>query len=189
MTAHLKTVASVPAAAVRPSALPEAILGPLVAAALAEDLGRAGDITAAATVPADATARVAMAARRDGVICGLGLAACPAGRQDSTTSTMPVQGAHVARPRGGGIQDPEGARFNSVTARVLFLLENRTVPRDLGHTSQGWKTDLFTEISPRMVKIKPVNTGTFMLSSTSTLLSPHGMSVEKMMPVLVKLGV
>jgi hypothetical protein len=81
----------------------------------------------------------------------------------------------------GGIQDPEGARFNSVTARALFLLH--TV------TSQGWKTDLFTEISPRIVKIKPVNTGTFMLSSSSTLLSPHGMSVEKMMLVLVKLGV
>jgi nicotinate-nucleotide pyrophosphorylase (carboxylating) len=99
MTAHLKTVASVPAAAVRPSALPEAILGPLVAAALAEDLGRAGDITAAATVPADATARVAMAARRDGVICGLGLAVLAFRQMDATLEIeqLAEDGARVAK--------------------------------------------------------------------------------------------
>ncbi len=54
--------------------LPDLLIAPLVAAALAEDLGRAGDITSAATIAADATSRAVMAARRDGVICGLALA-------------------------------------------------------------------------------------------------------------------
>ena len=58
---------------VRPH-LPDMLITPLVAAALAEDLGRAGDITSAATIPATATSVAVMASRRDGVICGLALA-------------------------------------------------------------------------------------------------------------------
>ncbi len=58
----------------RPAPLAALLITPLVQAALAEDLGRAGDITAAATVPADAVATVVMAARKEGVICGLELA-------------------------------------------------------------------------------------------------------------------
>lgn len=54
--------------------LPELLITPLVAAALAEDLGRGGDITSAATIPASATSVAVMASRRDGVICGLALA-------------------------------------------------------------------------------------------------------------------
>jgi nicotinate-nucleotide pyrophosphorylase (carboxylating) len=45
-----------------------------VRAALAEDLGRAGDITTQATIPANAMARAKIAAREDGVIAGLDLA-------------------------------------------------------------------------------------------------------------------
>ncbi|HXW23643.1 MAG TPA: carboxylating nicotinate-nucleotide diphosphorylase [Xanthobacteraceae bacterium] len=45
--------------------------------ALAEDLGRAGDVTSVATVPADATARAVVIARAAGTIAGLPLvAAC-----------------------------------------------------------------------------------------------------------------
>jgi len=45
-----------------------------VRAALAEDLGRAGDITTQATIPASANARAVIAARESGVIAGLPLA-------------------------------------------------------------------------------------------------------------------
>ncbi|MEY4257056.1 MAG: hypothetical protein RLZZ141_2283 [Pseudomonadota bacterium] len=44
------------------TALPDLIIDPIVRAALAEDLGRAGDVTAAACIPADACARLAFAA-------------------------------------------------------------------------------------------------------------------------------
>ncbi|GLK75570.1 nicotinate-nucleotide pyrophosphorylase [carboxylating] [Methylopila jiangsuensis] len=45
-----------------------------VEAALAEDLGRAGDVTTAATIPADARARLVIAARQPGRLAGLPLA-------------------------------------------------------------------------------------------------------------------
>ncbi|WP_424362268.1 carboxylating nicotinate-nucleotide diphosphorylase [Methylocystis parvus] len=45
-----------------------------VRAALAEDLGRAGDVTTQATIPASANARAVIAAREAGVVAGLPLA-------------------------------------------------------------------------------------------------------------------
>jgi nicotinate-nucleotide pyrophosphorylase (carboxylating) len=57
------------------SPLPRLIIEPLVRAALEEDLGRAGDITTDAIVPADDQARMAIVARKPGVIAGLDLAA------------------------------------------------------------------------------------------------------------------
>ena len=45
-----------------------------VEAALAEDLGRAGDVTSAATIPPDAKARVAIVSRGEGRLAGLQLA-------------------------------------------------------------------------------------------------------------------
>jgi len=53
--------------------LPHAHIREAVARALAEDLGRAGDITSLATIPPDRTAAGAIVARRDGVIAGLPL--------------------------------------------------------------------------------------------------------------------
>jgi nicotinate-nucleotide pyrophosphorylase (carboxylating) len=47
------------------------LLEPLVRAALREDLGRAGDITSAAVVPAKARVEAAIVARGEGVIAGL----------------------------------------------------------------------------------------------------------------------
>jgi nicotinate-nucleotide pyrophosphorylase (carboxylating) len=57
---------------------PDAFLSPFaieeaVARALAEDLGRAGDVTSIATVPAGLAARAAVTARQAGVIAGLPL--------------------------------------------------------------------------------------------------------------------
>jgi len=54
--------------------LPDAMIAPLVEAALAEDLGRAGDVTSQACVSADARLRAVFVARKSGVIAGLACA-------------------------------------------------------------------------------------------------------------------
>jgi nicotinate-nucleotide pyrophosphorylase (carboxylating) len=54
--------------------LPDLMIEPVVRAALAEDLGRAGDVTALACVPADARFEAAFVARRPGRIAGLACA-------------------------------------------------------------------------------------------------------------------
>jgi nicotinate-nucleotide pyrophosphorylase (carboxylating) len=51
--------------------LPDLLIQPIVRAALAEDLGRAGDVTAQATIPADARFAAVFAARKPGVAAGL----------------------------------------------------------------------------------------------------------------------
>ena len=56
------------------SDLPDLVVEPVVRAALAEDLGRAGDITSRACIPADARLNAAFVARSDGVIAGLACA-------------------------------------------------------------------------------------------------------------------
>ena len=53
--------------------LPDLLIEPIVRAALAEDLGRAGDITSAACIDADARLSAGFASRRFGVASG---AAC-----------------------------------------------------------------------------------------------------------------
>lgn len=54
--------------------LPDVMLDPLVRAALLEDLGRAGDLTTDAIVPADAIAETRLVSRQEGVLAGLDLA-------------------------------------------------------------------------------------------------------------------
>ena len=54
--------------------LPDIMLEPMVRAALLEDLGRAGDITTDAIVPAALQSRVVLTARDAGVVAGLDLA-------------------------------------------------------------------------------------------------------------------
>jgi len=56
--------------------LPAHLVTDAVRVALAEDLGRAGDITSLATIPEDATAKAVIAARKPGTLAGLPLAAC-----------------------------------------------------------------------------------------------------------------
>ncbi|MFU0504352.1 carboxylating nicotinate-nucleotide diphosphorylase [Pseudaminobacter sp. NGMCC 1.201702] len=56
------------------SPLPSILLEPLVRAALLEDLGRAGDLTTDAIVPANQPAAMALVARQNGVVAGLNLA-------------------------------------------------------------------------------------------------------------------
>ena len=55
-------------------ALDDVLLRPLVEAALTEDLGRRGDVTSQATIPANMQAKLEIKARQAGVICGMDLA-------------------------------------------------------------------------------------------------------------------
>lgn len=55
-------------------AIDDVLLKPLVEAALLEDLGRRGDVTSQATIPADKQAQLQIKARQAGVICGMDLA-------------------------------------------------------------------------------------------------------------------
>lgn len=54
--------------------LPRLLVTPVVAAALAEDLGHAGDLTTDAIIPADRAATVRLVSREPGVVAGLPLA-------------------------------------------------------------------------------------------------------------------
>lgn len=54
--------------------LPAPLVAEAARAALLEDLGRAGDITTMATIPADASAEAVIAARKPGTLAGLDLA-------------------------------------------------------------------------------------------------------------------
>jgi nicotinate-nucleotide pyrophosphorylase (carboxylating) len=54
--------------------IPDLLIAPIVRAALAEDLGRAGDVTAQACIPAEAALGAVFATRRAGVVAGLACA-------------------------------------------------------------------------------------------------------------------
>jgi nicotinate-nucleotide pyrophosphorylase (carboxylating) len=54
--------------------VPDLLIAPVVRAALAEDLGRAGDVTAQACIPADARLTAVFATRKPGVVAGLACA-------------------------------------------------------------------------------------------------------------------
>ena len=79
-------------------ALPDALIEPIVRAALAEDLGRAGDVTSLATIDADARFAAVFAARRDGRIAGLDCARIAVRALDPAASfeTVTPDGADAA---------------------------------------------------------------------------------------------
>ncbi|RTL88608.1 MAG: carboxylating nicotinate-nucleotide diphosphorylase [Hyphomicrobiales bacterium] len=64
--------------------LPPFLVEDAVRAALAEDLGRAGDVTTQAIIPRSVTARAVIAAREAGVVAGLPLARAAFAQIDST---------------------------------------------------------------------------------------------------------
>jgi nicotinate-nucleotide pyrophosphorylase (carboxylating) len=81
--------------------LPEIMFDAVVRAALLEDLGRAGDITTDAIVPADARAETALVARNPGVVAGLGCALLAFRLVD------PAIRAEIARPDGSAVAKGE----------------------------------------------------------------------------------
>jgi nicotinate-nucleotide pyrophosphorylase (carboxylating) len=80
-------------------ALPQLLVDDLVAMALREDFGRAGDITSQATIPAGMPARAIMSARRPGVIAGLPLAeaACRLAGPGLSFTAQLSEGARVEK--------------------------------------------------------------------------------------------
>jgi nicotinate-nucleotide pyrophosphorylase (carboxylating) len=112
---------------------PDAFLSPLViddavARALEEDLGRAGDVTSTATVPAGTPARAVIAARRPGVISGLPLVEAALRRLDPAV-------AITARARDGDAVEA-GASLLAVTGDARMVLgAERVALNFLGHLS------------------------------------------------------
>jgi nicotinate-nucleotide pyrophosphorylase (carboxylating) len=101
---------------------------PIVRNALLEDLGRAGDVTSDATIPADRQATAAVVARADGVIAGLDMSLAAFIMFDPTV----VCEAHV----GDGDRVKKGDRIATVNGAARSLLTaERTCLNLLGHLS------------------------------------------------------
>ncbi|OYD82233.1 carboxylating nicotinate-nucleotide diphosphorylase [Azospirillum brasilense] len=101
---------------------------PIVRAALAEDLGRAGDITTDSIVPADAVATARVAARKDGRVAGLEVALSAFRILDPA--------AELRVEQGDGADVAPGATIATVTARARALLTaERTALNLLGRLS------------------------------------------------------
>ena len=97
-----------------------------VRAALDEDLGRAGDITTLATIPAHVQARAAMAARKGGVISGLPLAEAAFRIIDPTLKfeALVSDGAHVG-PKTAVCRVEGNARAILTAERVALNFASR----------------------------------------------------------------
>ncbi|MDO5630032.1 MAG: nicotinate-nucleotide diphosphorylase (carboxylating), partial [Mobilicoccus sp.] len=103
--------------------VPLLLVEPVVRAALAEDLGRAGDLTTAATVPADLVGTVALVSRDDGVVAGLPAALLAWRLLDPTVE------ATVRRPDGSRVAP--GDEIAVVTGPVSVLLTGERVALNL----------------------------------------------------------
>jgi nicotinate-nucleotide pyrophosphorylase (carboxylating) len=108
--------------------LPDLLIEPVVRSALAEDLGRAGDITALACIDADARLTTDFAARRDGRISGLACARLAIHALDPSASFE----ARLA----DGDDAPAGTVLARVEANARALLSaERTALNLLGRMS------------------------------------------------------
>jgi nicotinate-nucleotide pyrophosphorylase (carboxylating) len=103
------------------SLLPAALVEEKVRAALAEDLGNAGDITTLATIPADATATAIMRARKNGVIAGTAAAEAAFRLVDPQTEITlhAPDGASVAK--GDSVMTIKGKARSLLTAERVAL--------------------------------------------------------------------
>ena len=101
--------------------LPLSLIIGAVKAALDEDLGRAGDITSAATIPAEARATAAFVARKPGVVSGLPIVECTFREVDPSILFLPElrDGDPVAA--GGVIARVEGNARGVLAAERVAL--------------------------------------------------------------------
>ena len=111
----------------------EAFVSPLeiedaVTRALAEDLGRAGDVTSIATVPEDTRAHAVMAARKPGVVAGLPLVEAAFRRLSSDIAIEPHSRDGTAISAGAKLMTIAG------NARAILAAE-RTALNFIGHLS------------------------------------------------------
>lgn len=102
---------------VQTHALPTLLIDDAVRQALAEDLGRAGDITTQATIPDSATATATLVARAAGVICGLDIARAAFRQIDPTIGfeSWETDGARVEK--GAALARIDGS------ARAILIAE------------------------------------------------------------------
>ncbi|HZO09391.1 MAG TPA: carboxylating nicotinate-nucleotide diphosphorylase [Myxococcota bacterium] len=108
--------------------LPEILYDDLVRRALAEDLGRAGDLTTDAIVPAELEGRAAVVARQAGRIAGLAPALHAFRLLD------PASRAEICKPDGNDAKAGETVARVSARARALLTGE-RTALNVLGRLS------------------------------------------------------
>jgi nicotinate-nucleotide pyrophosphorylase (carboxylating) len=97
--------------------LPRLLVEPIVRAALLEDLGRAGDITTNAVIPADARLHGAIVAREPGVVAGVDPALL------AFTLIDPAVTAAVDRPDGSRVERGEAVLRVEGPARSILLAE------------------------------------------------------------------
>jgi nicotinate-nucleotide pyrophosphorylase (carboxylating) len=108
--------------------LPDLLIAPVVRLALAEDLGRAGDVTAQACIDADAVLKASFGVRKAGVICGLDCARLAILELDPGASFVPL----VAD--GDAVAAGQAAAQVEANARALLSAE-RTALNLLGRLS------------------------------------------------------
>lgn len=120
---------------------PEHLIGPAIEAALAEDLGLAGDITTNAIIAADSTSRAVIAARKPGRIAGLPLAAAAFRRLD------PQIAFRVAVGDGDGEDAEAGTVVAEISGNTRAILTGERVALNfLGHLSGiATQTRAFTD--------------------------------------------
>ncbi|MBV8407153.1 MAG: carboxylating nicotinate-nucleotide diphosphorylase, partial [Alphaproteobacteria bacterium] len=110
------------------SPLPLLMLEPVVRAALLEDLGRAGDLTTDAIVPATLQAKTALVARQPGVVAGLDAAAL------AFRLVEPAITVEIDRPDGTAVQPGDRIAVVAGPARGMLTAE-RVALNFLGHLS------------------------------------------------------
>jgi nicotinate-nucleotide pyrophosphorylase (carboxylating) len=108
--------------------LPAVILEPIVRLALTEDLGRAGDLTTDATIPAGTEMRAVIAARKPGVLAGFDAAAYALKLIDPDVRLITRKGDGAALTPGDTIAELHGS------ARSILMAE-RTMLNFLGRLS------------------------------------------------------
>ncbi len=108
--------------------LPAIMIEPMVRATLLEDLGRAGDLTTDAIVPADARTKTVLMARQPGVVAGLDFALMAFRLID------PRIECHVERPDGTRLRPGDLIATISGPARGILTAE-RTALNFLSHLS------------------------------------------------------
>ena len=116
-----------------PLICPDAFLSPLeieaaVMRALAEDLGRAGDVTSIATIPEETPARAVVVARAAGVIAGLPLVA-------ATFQKLAPEIEISATVRDGANVGPNTTLMRIAGPARAVLAAERTALNLLGHLS------------------------------------------------------
>lgn len=101
--------------------IPDLLIAPIIRAALAEDLGRAGDITAQACVPAHARLTAEFVARRGGVVAGLSCIRLAMAELDGAVSVDELIADGQVAPAGSALARVSGPARAILTAERTAL--------------------------------------------------------------------